>query len=246
MFTLVFILLAVCFVYAVVTLFKVSKIRAVLFTVTLLLLPLAANAVLLMAYNSVTSIQMTVPVSMTISVLLCLAQAIGSGAEGKPDIRIIKLYKAVLGIALSLLIYGNYIMTIYDQQAMFMGRQSLTELSREVITTLQTYNLYHPYYKYVFVGSPADNPCYTKNFVFDEANSYARVGTWSPDDTRLVVQSWQGFLTYEMGINMMVAGDDKLVEALEDPTVRSMPVFPEYGCCALVNDVVVVKLSDNY
>ena len=245
-FTVVFILLAVCFVYAVVTLFKVSKIRAVLFTVTLLLLPLAANAVLLMAYDSVTSIQMTVPVSMTISVLLCLAQAIGSGAEGKPDIRIIKLYKAVLGIALSLLIYGNYIMTIYDQQAMFMGRQSLTELSREVITTLQTYNLYHPYYKYVFVGSPADNPCYTKNFVFDEANSYARVGTWSPDDTRLVVQSWQGFLTYEMGINMMVADDDKLVEALEDPTVRSMPIFPEYGCCALVNDVVVVKLSDNY
>ena len=127
-----------------------------------------------------------------------------------------------------------------------MGRQSLTEVTREVITTLQTYNLYHPYYKYVFVGSPVDNPCYTRNFVFDEANGYARVGTWSPDDTRLVVQSWQGFLTYEMGINMTVAGDDKLEEALEDPTVRSMPIFPEYGCCALVNDVVVVKLSDNY
>ena len=49
-----------------------------------------------------------------------------------------------------------------------------------------------------------------------------------------------------MGINLNVADDDKLEEALADETVRSMPVFPEYGSCALINDVVVVKLSDNY
>lgn len=127
-----------------------------------------------------------------------------------------------------------------------MSRQSLIEMSREVITTLQTYNLYHPYYKYVFVGSPADNPCFAKNFVYDEANKYAQWGTWSADDTRHVVQSWQGFFTYEMGINMNLAGDDKLKEALEDETVRNMPIFPELGCAAMVNDVVVVKLSDNY
>ena len=237
----VFILLAIYIVYAVVILFKESRMRAVLFAFTILLVPLAANAVLLMAYDSVTSVQMTVPVSMSIPVLLCIISAFK-----EPDVKVKKVYKAILALALSLLIYGNYIMSIYDQQAMYMGRQSLTELSREVITTLQTYNLYHPYYKYVFVGTPADNPCFNRNFVFDEANKYALVGTWSPDDTRLVVQSWQGFLTYEMGVNMMVADDDKLKEALEDPTVRNMPIFPELGCCAMVNDVVVIKLSDNY
>ena len=238
-----FILLAICFGYGGVTLYKVkeSRIRAVLMALSLLLVPVAANAALLMAYNSVTSIQMTVPVSMSIPVLLCLASVIRL-----PEIKATVLYKAVTAVTLSLLIYGNYIMTIYDQQAMYMGRQSLTELSREVISTLQTYNLYHPYYKYVFVGTPSDNPCFVKNFVFDEANRYAMVGTWSPDDTRWVVQSWQGFFTHEMGINIMIADDDKLREALEDETVRNMPIFPELGCCAMVNDVVVVKLSDNY
>lgn len=238
-----FILLAICFGYGGVTLFKVkeSRIRAVLMALSLLLVPVAANAALLMAYNSVTSIQMTVPVSMSIPVLLCLASVVRL-----PEIKATVLYKAVTAVTLSLLIYGNYIMTIYDQQAMYMGRQSLTELSREVISTLQTYNLYHPYYKYVFVGTPSDNPCFVKNFVFDEANRYAMVGTWSPDDTRWVVQSWQGFFTHEMGINIMIADDDKLREALEDETVRNMPIFPELGCCAMINDVVVVKLSDNY
>ncbi|MCR5604847.1 MAG: glucosyltransferase domain-containing protein [Lachnospiraceae bacterium] len=238
-----FILLALCYAYGGLTMFKVkgSRIRAVLFALSLLLVPLAANAALLMAYNSVTSVQMTVPLSMSLPVLLCLASAIRL-----PEIKAAGIYKAVTAVTLSLLIYGNYIMTIYDQQAMYMGRQSLTELSREVISTLQTCNLYHPYYKYVFVGTPSDNPCFVKNFVFDEANRYAMVGTWSPDDTRWVVQSWQGFFTHEMGINIMVADDDKLREALEDETVRKMPIFPELGCCAMVNDVVVVKLSDNY
>ncbi|MCR5790924.1 MAG: glucosyltransferase domain-containing protein [Lachnospiraceae bacterium] len=240
-YNIVLILLAICLIYGAVSLFKESRVRALLFAGTLLLIPLAANAVLLMAYNSFTSVQMTVPVSMSISVLLCLASEISV-----PKIKPVSIYKAVTAVALSLLIYGNYIMTVYDQQAMYMGRQSLTEISREVITTLQTYGLYHPYYKYVFVGSPADNPCFATNFVYDKANRYAKWGTWGPDDTRWVVQSWQNFFTYEMGINMSVADDDKLKEALADPTVRSMPIFPELGCCAMVNDVVVVKLSDNY
>ena len=237
----VFILLAICFIYACISLLKESKVRAVIFAITLLLVPVAANAALLMAYNSVTSVQMTVPASMSISVLLCLASAVKA-----PEIKAMKLYKAATAIALSLLIYGNYIMTVYDQQAMYMSRQSLMELSREVITTLQTYDLYHPYYKYVFVGSPADSPCFVKNFVYEKANKYAQMGTWGPDDTRWVVQSWQGFFTHEMGINIMVAGDDKLTEALEDERVRSMPIFPEFGSCAMLNDVVVVKLSDQY
>lgn len=238
---IVFALLAVCFIYAAVKLFKENRVRAILFSLTFLLIPMAVNIVLLMAYNSVTSVQMTVPASMCISVLLCLASSIRP-----PEIKAVNIYKAVTAVALSLLIYGNYIMTIYDQQAMYMGRQSLMEISREMIATLQTYNLYHPYYKYVIIGSPSDNPCFAKNFVAEKANRYALVGTWEPDDTRTVVQSWQGFFTYEMGINIQIADDDKVKEALADETVRKMPIFPELGCAAMVNDVVVVKLSDNY
>ncbi len=235
----VYILLAIYLIYATVTLFKESIIRAILFVFTLLLIPLAANAVLLVTFDSITSIQMTLPMSMCLSLLLCLASSVK-----EPQISILKAYKAVLALALCLLIYGNYIMTIYDQQAMYMGRQSLTEISREVITTLQKNNLYHPDYQYVFAGSPANSPLFAMNDVYKVANDYARIGTWSADDTVSAVQCWQGFFTYEMGINMRIADSERLQETLEDPAVNNMPVFPEEGCCALVNDVVVVKLSD--
>ncbi len=245
-YSIVFLLLSVCLIYAFIGLFKENRLRAILFSVTILLVPIAANIVLFFAYDSFTSLQMTIPVSMSIPVLLIIVSEIRTPQINAPKIQAVKIYKGVVAVALSLLIYGNYIMTIYDQQAMYKDRQSLTELSREIITALQTYNLYHPYYKYVFVGSPADNPCFVRDFVDDKANSYAKIGTWDPGDTRWVVQSWQGFFTYEMGINLMVADDDKLTEALSDEAVRNMPIFPEFGCCALVNDVVVVKLSDNY
>ena len=127
-----------------------------------------------------------------------------------------------------------------------MGMKSLKKLSADVTAALQMYNYYHPYYQFVFVGRPSDNPLFVKNFVFEKANEYACMGSWDPEDLRWVVQSWQGFFTHEAGTNLYIADDEKLEEALLDETVRAMPVFPEYGSIAMVNDVVVVKLSDDY
>ena len=241
LYILFYLVLGIHFAKGAVTLFKKNKVGAILFALTFLLIPPACNAVLMVAYNSFTSIQMTIPVSLCIPVLICLASEIPV-VENWAGV----LYRIAATALGCLLLYGNYLMTIYDQQAMYMGMNSTKELASEISAALQMYNLYHPYYKYVFVGSPADSPLFAKNFVYEEANEYALIGTWDPEDTRWVVQSWQGLWTYEMGINLNVADDDKLEEALADETVRSMPVFPEYGSCALINDVVVVKLSDNY
>ncbi len=237
----VFILLGIHFIKAFFDIFRKNKLYALLFIASLLLIPAACNAILMIAYNSFTSIQMTIPMSLCIPILLCLASNI-------PVIRhpAGTAYRIALALLTGILLYGNYLMAIYDEQAMYMGKNSLKELASQITDHLQMSNLYHPYYKYVFVGRPADNPMFAKDFVYDRANEYARIGTWDPDDTRWVVQSWQGFFTYEMGINLNLADDDKLEEALGDETVRNMPVFPEYGSMALLNDVVVVKLSDDY
>ena len=135
-------------------------------------------------------------------------------------------------------------MTQYDQQAMYMGMKSLMEMSREISGALIKEDLFNPSLHYVFVGNPSDNPLYVKNLVFEKSNAYARVGDWEADDTRTVVQSWQGLWTHEMGINMNVAYDDKVTEVLSDETVSAMPVFPEKGSISFVDDVVVVKVSD--
>ncbi|MCR4655292.1 MAG: glucosyltransferase domain-containing protein [Lachnospiraceae bacterium] len=241
LYIIVFILLGIHFVKAACDIFKAGKLYTLLFIASLLLIPAACNAVLMIAYNSVTSIQMTIPMSLCIPILLCLASHIPTLRHPAGT-----AYRIALALFTGILLYGNYLMAIYDEQAMYMGTNSLRELTSQITDSLQMYNLYHPYYKYVFVGRPADSPLFAKDFVYDRANEYARIGTWDPDDTRWVVQSWQGFFTYEMGINLSIADDDKLEEALRDETVRNMPVFPEYGSMALLNDVVVIKLSDDY
>ncbi len=240
-FIVIFVLLGLCFAYAALSVFRKNKIGSVLFVLSLILVPMAANVVCLMAYNSFVSPQMTMPISMCIPGLVCLA----SNAE-LPKFRLTGVCRTVMGIFLAILIYGSYHMTIYDQQAMYMGRLSLTEISRQVISALEQEGLYGTDYRYIFIGSPSDNPLFVKNDVFEKANGYATVGTWTASDTRWVVQSWKGFFTYEMGINLPVADDAALETALNDPTVRSMPVFPSPGSIAKVSGAVVIKLSDNY
>ena len=237
LYVVVYAMLAIVIIQTFFGLLREDKIRALLFVMSALLIPVAANVIYFIAYEAAQQIQMTIPVSMCIPLLGCICL---ESAEGRMQ----KWYRPVLILLMGIVLYGNYIMTIYDQQAMYMGMNSLKELGSEIVTELIRDDLYHPYYKYVFVGKPSDSPVFAKNeVIFDRANRNAAVGTWTPDDLRWVTQSWQGFWEHEMGIRLQVAGDEALDMALENEYVRNMPVFPEKGSCALINDVVVVKLA---
>ena len=204
----------------------------------LLLIPAACNSIFFIAFEAEPQIQMIIPVSMCIPLLL------GMCLENTADIGWQRYGRAVIPVVMAVVLYGSYIMTIYDQQSMYMGMNSMKELGSEIVTELIRDDLYHPYYSYVFVGRPADSPVYAKNdAVIARANRNAAMGTWNADDEKWATQSWQSFWEHQMGIALRVAGEDALNAALSDPYVQSMPVFPERGSCALVNDVVVVKLA---
>ncbi len=233
----VYALIAIAMICTFFRLLKEDKIRALLYAIAAMLIPAAVNAIYFIAYEAAPQIQMTIPVSMCVPLLGCICLETVEG-------RMQKWYRPVLILFMGIVLYGNYIMTIYDQQAMYMGMNSLRELGSEIVAELIRDDLYHPYYKYVFVGKPSDSPVFAKNeVIFNRANRNAAVGTWTPDDLRWVTQSWQGFWEHEMGIRLQVAGDDALNMALKDEYVRNMPVFPERGSCAMVNDVVVVRLA---
>ena len=237
LYIIVYALIVVQLFIVFVKLLKEKTIRGVLFLVAAVCIPMAVNAIYFIAYEAAQQIQMTIPVSMCVPLLGCICL---DSVEGIMQ----KWYRPVLILFMGIVLYGNYIMTIYDQQAMYMGMNSLKELGSEIVAELIRDDLYHPYYKYVFVGKPSDSPVFAKNeVIFNRANRNAAVGTWTPDDLRWVTQSWQGFWEHEMGNRLQVAGDEALNTALEDEYVRNMPVFPEKGSCALVNDVVVVKLA---
>ncbi len=233
----VYLLLVLCFLGAAIRLAKTDKVRAVLFAVCLLLIPVACNAIYFIAFESEPQIQMMLPICMCLPALALICT--GYAGEALP-----KWSKTILVLMMLVVLFGNYIMTIYDQQAMYMGRNSLRELGSEIVTELIRDDLYHPYYNYVFVGRPADSPVFAKNdVVFARANRIAAVGTWTADDLKWATQSWQGFWEHEMGNRLQVAGTEALDAALSNEYVKNMPVFPEKGSCALVDGVVVVKLA---
>ena len=238
LYIIIFSILFAFLIYGLITLFIKNEINALISLLCFALVPAACNVALIIAYGSNTSIQMTLPMSLCIPALICVI----SKYELKESLL---AYGAKLIAAgfLVLLLYGNFIMVQYDQQAMYMGRESMKTLTAEISDRLLQLDLFHPYYQYCFVGKPSANLLFNKNDIFLRSNDYARFGDFGvvPDCVR---QSWYGFWTNEMGINLTMASDEKYKEIIATNELRQMPVFPEVGSCMMINDVVVIKVSD--
>ncbi|MCR5108294.1 MAG: glucosyltransferase domain-containing protein, partial [Lachnospiraceae bacterium] len=63
-YVVIFALIAIHLLIAIVNLFKRNKLKAVLFTACILLIPIGVDVVLFITYDSFTSVQMTIPLSM--------------------------------------------------------------------------------------------------------------------------------------------------------------------------------------
>lgn len=226
--------------YGILKVFHTNKLYAFIYLLCFSIIPIACNASILAAYDSRTSIQMTMPMALCIPALLCFV----SNIKLKEHV-FVYIAKLITTVTLSLLLYGNYIMVQYDQQAMYMGLVSTKTLATQISERLYQLDLFYPEYQYCFIGKPSENVLFNRNDVIMKANDYARFGDLGilPDCVR---QSWYGFWTNEMGVNVKVVDDNWYTQAIGNETIRQMPNFPATGSCALINDVVVVKISDSY
>ncbi len=230
-------LVAVIALLAVAEIRKQGIARAVIYVICLLLLPCATNAFLIIAYDSFVSIQMTVPMAFALAALLAFA------LNGDLVPKTGKIVGCATWCVVAVLLYTQFYMVQYDQQSMYMGRQSCLTMADQIDSYLIKHDLLHPYYKYVFVGTPSGNKEFYLNDFFGTANEYAQFGNFTSDPGGARM-SWQGLWWYERGIRMDFAPPDKWEAMLEDPAVAGMPVFPEEGSCVFYNDVVVVKVSE--
>ncbi len=212
--------------------------KAVVYVVCILLTPVACNVSLLIAYNSFTSIQMTAPMAFSLSVLLCLVASVTE--EHK---LFYKICHYIIWITSVVLLYTQFYMVQYDQQAMYMGRQSCFTMAEQIDAYLFKHDLMQPGYKYVIVGSPSENKEFYQNDFFRTANSYAQFGRFTSEPKGAYL-SWQGLWWYEKGIRMDFAPSEKWAEIYEDENIKLMPHFPDEGSCAYYKDVVVIHLAD--
>lgn len=214
--------------------------RAILYIVFILLVPVASNAVLLIATESSVSMQMTGQMALCLPVLIC-----AGSKTVKCSKSVEKVIERITLLVLLVTLYGCIYQVQFDQNAMDEGKTAAATIENEVIHQLDEAGYLISDTSFCFVGQPGDNLMFRTTGAFAMANDYARFGKWAmkADCTRM---SWQGMFYYIFRTNLKFCSDDIYMKMIQSDDVRAMPCFPEQGSITQIENVVLVKISDTY
>lgn len=214
---------------------KLSKAKAILYITLVLAIPIASNAVLLIATAAWTSLQMTAPLALCIPILVCM------------ETKIICSYKKWLEriniLVLAVLLYGNIYQVQIDQDAMLEGKIATTTMANEIIHSLREEGCLDADLKYCVIGVPAYNELFKTSVIYEKSNGYARFGSWTTDYT-CSRRSWQGVFSNLCGVDLEICTADEYGALLENETVQNMEIYPKEGYITQVGDIVVIKVSE--
>lgn len=233
----VFAAAGIIFLIGLVQIWKKSRVRALCFLTLALVLPVACNAVALVATDVGTSIQMTAPLALLIPILVCVASQIKSSLR-------VSVLAQLAGLAVVLAtLWGNIYQIQTDQNAMYEGRTASTAMAEEILHELAAQGCLDPDLRYCFIGIPAGNRLFYVSSTYIDANNYALVGVgWT--DPQSAMKSWRGIFHYFCGVNLNVCPADACVDEIAAADVENMPAYPRPGYVKLSGDVVVVKVNE--
>lgn len=234
---LVFAVVGAIFLIGFVWIWKKSRIRALCFLTLVLLLPVACNAVALVATDVGISIQMTAPLALLVPVLVCVASQI------KGSLRVIvPVQLAALAVVL-LILWGNIYQIQIDQNAMYEGRTAATAMAENILHELADQDCLDQNLQYCFVGIPAGNGLFHVSDAYALANTYALVGVgWTdPESAR---KTWEGIFYHFCGVDLNVSSISSCANEIAEADLESMPAYPRPGYVKRVGNVVVVKVNE--
>ena len=214
-----------------------EKLRGFVSCLMLALIPPASNVYMLMAVDAGdVMIQMTLPMAISVPFMLCITN---EEVSERIDLKFVKNNLSVI-IAILILI-GNWMMVSVDQQIMLNGRLTSINMMNRIVSDID--GDIEPAGGYVFIGKPADNPGFMKEDLWKKANAYAQFGNiWTGGDC--CTQSYNGLLR-ESGINLDLNSDQEKWHELEKlDEVKNMPVYPHAGCMKMIDDSLVIKVSE--
>ena len=148
-------------------------------------------------------------------------------------------------IALCISLWVNIWIVNNDQLAMREGRIGTVTITQNIISRLidEGYLGGNEEYEMIFIGRTSDNELFQKTDAWRSANDYAAFGRWwtgvNPSG-----QSWRALVREYCGVSMRICGDEDVNNVLATGEVDGMPAFPNEGCIRIINDIVVVKVSD--
>lgn len=235
LFYVAFSLITVLLMIGLIKVWKISKIRAGIYLIFIFLIPVASNAVLLVATQAWTGLLMTAPMALCFPVFLCLEERHISAKRSKLQ---------WVNIALMcLMLYGNVYQVQIDQQAMLEGQIATTTMAEDILHDLNDAGYLDGESEYCFLGVPAANEMFATSVIYEKANTDARFGAWYRD-TNCNIRSWQGVFTYLCGSDIKICDAYGYQTAVTDEETANMPVYPQEGYIRKIGDIVIVKVSE--
>ena len=234
-FYIVFALIAVFLVIGFIKTIKISTPRAALYLLFVILIPIASNAVLLIAAQAWTALLMTAPMALCFPIFICLIQK----QEGSKK----RVLQWITICVMVLMLYGNIYQVQIDQQAMLEGKIATTTMANDIIDNLSDNGYLDDEVQYCILGIPAGNDLFATSAIYDKANSDARFGSWYQDIT-CTRRSWQGVFWYLCGIDINICDAVGYQIVLSDETTQDMPSYPNEGYIKQMGEIVVIKVSE--
>lgn len=214
---------------------KISKRKALLYLFFVAAIPVASNAVLLVATQAWTGLLLTAPMALCFPIFLCLTEQIDSSKK--------KILRGISVCIMALMLYGNIYQVQIDQQAMLEGQIATTTMANDIIHDLNDEGYLDADLQYCVLGMPAGNEMFTTSVIYEKANSDAMFGAWYSDIT-CTRRSWQGVFTYLCGTDIEICDAVGYQIVLSDSAVENMAVYPNDGYIQQIGDIVVIKVSE--
>lgn len=236
------VLVALLFVYLsaaviqFIKLFKHNKGMSFLFLSMLILLPVAGCSVLLLAVGNSMSVLMSMGLVMSIVML---------GIIVPKDGNIGFWLKRVHLLFLIVFAWFQLSAVTNDQLALKEGKTATITLTENIMDYLYEAGYPEEYQTVALVGRPANNDGFAQSTAYHMANAYAKFGCWSVDARNNRV-SWSGVISNFLGVNINLCADTEYQEIVALEQVAEMPEFPAEGSIRVINDTLVVKVSDVY
>lgn len=217
-------------------LFKHNIMSSLLFAIAVVLLPVASCSILLIAVgNSMTGL-------MSMGIVMCIVMlGIIVPKKGKVGFWLKRIYLFIL-VAFA---WFQLSAVINDQLGLKEGKTATVTLTENIISELYDEGYLDEQQTVAFVGRPGNNDRFAQSTAYQMANGYAQFGCWSTDARNNRV-SWEGVISNFLGVNLNLCGDSEYQKIIMLEQVADMPEFPSEGSICIIDDIVVVKVSELY
>ncbi|MDO4388196.1 MAG: glucosyltransferase domain-containing protein [Eubacteriales bacterium] len=230
--------------------------RSLMAMALLAVLPIVCNCTVLIAANTTIILRTAWGMLMVVPFMGKLIWDAGELLAKKARrIPFGKILKGVAGAACCILVVGNAAIDNMDALIMKTEEQKYTQLSNRICMDVEKNSYYQAGNRVAIIGVPVfgnyptnvmtDHSGYVPGYVsvYKKTNYYAQWGLlWNTPN--MVYAGWKNIFTFQLGMNLNWCDEWEFNGIIETPEFSAMPNYPEEGSTAVINDVLVIKVSD--